>query len=269
MKVHELTSKRQRWPVLVVALILMLATLASTAHAQGTLFVQGDNVGIGTSTPSFKLDITGSDGTSTRVQVTDTTSTVAERTLFKLENNGFPRFVLKDSSTGAQWLMAVITGGDFAFNKVGSGSTEFRLAAGGNLQISGQMTATTYNTSSSRTFKEGFAPVDSRDVLARLTALPISEWAFKGDVVRHMGPMAEDFRQAFGLGNDNRHIGLMDASGVAFAAIQGLDKIVAEKSSEIEKLREDNRRLSERLEALERAVDRLSAGTSSSEAPSN
>ena len=35
------------------------------------------------------------------------------------------------------------------------------------------------------------------------------------------GPMAQDFYAAFGLGNSDKSIGLLDASGVALAAIQG------------------------------------------------
>jgi hypothetical protein len=35
--------------------------------------------------------------------------------------------------------------------------------------------------------------------------------------------MAQDFHAAFGLGPDNQSIGVLDASGVALAAIQGLN----------------------------------------------
>ena len=54
--------------------------------------------------------------------------------------------------------------------------------------------------------------------------LPITSWSFKGDdaAARHMGPMAQDFFQAFGLGVDELHISTLDANGVALAAIQGL-----------------------------------------------
>ena len=37
-----------------------------------------------------------------------------------------------------------------------------------------------------------------------------------------MGPMAQDFYAAFGLGEDDTHISTVDADGVALAAIQGL-----------------------------------------------
>ncbi len=39
-----------------------------------------------------------------------------------------------------------------------------------------------------------------------------------------MGPTAQDFSEAFGLGAEDRHINTIDADGVALAAIQGLYK---------------------------------------------
>jgi hypothetical protein len=39
----------------------------------------------------------------------------------------------------------------------------------------------------------------------------------------HLGPTAEDFREAFGLGDSSADIGLIDGQGVALAAIQGLN----------------------------------------------
>ncbi len=59
-----------------------------------------------------------------------------------------------------------------------------------------------------------------------------------------MGPMAQDFRAAFGLGVNDTSIVTVDADGVALAAIQGLnERVVA--------LEVDNRALRARLERLE------------------
>jgi len=41
--------------------------------------------------------------------------------------------------------------------------------------------------------------------------------------------MAQDFRAAFGLGEDDKHISTVDADGVALAAIQELYKASQEK----------------------------------------
>jgi hypothetical protein len=66
--------------------------------------------------------------------------------------------------------------------------------------------------------------VDKQALLRRLIRVPIERWSYKaqGLSIVHMGPTAQDFSRAFGLGEDNRHITTVDADGVALAAIQGL-----------------------------------------------
>jgi hypothetical protein len=77
---------------------------------------------------------------------------------------------------------------------------------------------------SDRNLKENFALVNGAGVLARLAQVPISTWNYRAEdaSIRHMGPMAQDFYAAFGLGNNDTSISTVDADGVALAAIQGL-----------------------------------------------
>ena len=92
---------------------------------------------------------------------------------------------------------------------------------------------------SDRANKENLAPVESGQVLERLAAIPVSTWNYKSQEtrIRHMGPMAQDFYAAFGLGEDKRRISSVDAAGVALAAIQGLYQILQEKEAGIESLK--------------------------------
>lgn len=77
--------------------------------------------------------------------------------------------------------------------------------------------------SSDRNLKENFARLDTRDVLRRVTAMPITRWNAKGvPASEHIGPVAQDFHAAFGLGADDLHIASGDLSRVALAAIRGL-----------------------------------------------
>jgi hypothetical protein len=103
---------------------------------------------------------------------------------------------------------------------------------------------------SDQALKENLAAVDARAVLDTLVALPISTWNYisQDDAIRHIGVMAQDFYAAFGVGEDERHITTIDADGVAFAAIQGLN---AKLESEVETLRAHNAQLEARLAALE------------------
>jgi trimeric autotransporter adhesin len=86
-------------------------------------------------------------------------------------------------------------------------------------------TGGTWTNSSDVNRKHGFQPVSGEDVLAKLAALPISTWSYLDEdvAVRHMGPTAQDFRAAFGLGDTERAISTVDADGVALAAIQALE----------------------------------------------
>ncbi len=95
-----------------------------------------------------------------------------------------------------------------------------------------------WNSISDRATKEKFEPVDGIEVLERLMAMPIAEYKLKSqdDSIRHVGPVAQDFA-VFGYGESDKAINMEDADGVAFAAIQGLYKIVQEKDVEIVSLK--------------------------------
>ena len=166
---------------------------------------------------------------------------------------GTGTFAISDS-TALNFLIAApnyfgarFTGGFmFATGVDGGGSflTGCTLPSGGG----------TFSCTSDRATKTAFADVDSKEVLARVAALAITEWRFLNEPadVRHMGPVAQDFRAAFGLGYDDKSIGVQDAQGVAFAAIQGLRQIVDEKDTRIAALEQ-------RLKELERVVEALTA----------
>lgn len=146
---------------------------------------------------------------------------------------------------------AVRASGGFRFRTNSSLSTGCNLPAGSG----------TFSCTSDRAAKENFAFVDNRAILEGLASLPIQTWNYRSQdaSIRHIGPTAQDFRAAFGLGEDEKHIALVDADGVALAAIQGLYQIVQEQESqiagqqgEIAKLKSQIAGLEERLAVLER-----------------
>jgi hypothetical protein len=98
--------------------------------------------------------------------------------------------------------------------------------------------ASAWTTISDRASKENFAPVDGQALLARLNAIPLLTWNWRAQdaSIRHMGPMAQDFRAAFGLGSDDKHISTVDADGVALAAIQELYRMSLQKDERIREL---------------------------------
>jgi len=79
-------------------------------------------------------------------------------------------------------------------------------------------------TPSDRNSKMDFTPVDGRAVLDTLVGTPVTRWHYKNDnATWYMGPMAQDFKAGFGLGDKDTVIHSTNADGVAFAAIQGLN----------------------------------------------
>lgn len=104
---------------------------------------------------------------------------------------------------------------------------------------------------SSRAAKENFEPIDNRALLAKLDALPVSSWNYRGapEQERHIGPVAEDFHAAFELGASNRYIAPTDMAGVALASVKALQQEVEERDAKIEQLEARLRKLEARLDA--------------------
>ena len=109
---------------------------------------------------------------------------------------------------------------------------------------------------SDRNVKENFRSVDQRAILEKVCRLPVTEWNLISQpaVIRHIGPTAQDFQAAFGVGEDDRHISTTDADGVALAAIQGLnqklEQIIKEKDARIQTLEKDMAELKAMVSSL-------------------
>lgn len=134
-------------------------------------------------------------------------------------------------NAGGQFI--ALSPGGVTFYSASDLSTGVTLAAGSG----------SWAMVSDRNVKSNFSDVDGQALLERLAALPVSTWNYKAqaDSIRHMGPTAQDFRAAFGLGEDDRHISNVDAEGIALAAIQALyqrmEELKRDKDREIAELR--------------------------------
>ena len=82
-------------------------------------------------------------------------------------------------------------------------------------------------------------PISGHELLERLAALPVATWRYHWEPphVRHLGPMSQDFRAAFGLGSDERRIDMVDANGVLTVAVQALYRRIAALEAEVAALR--------------------------------
>jgi Chaperone of endosialidase len=221
-----------------------------TSSNQVALTVIGSsgNVGIGTATPARPLTVKASgygfehtDGSvriGTYVQSgSGWFGTISQHPLYFFVNDG-------------NASMTINTNGN-----VGIGTTTPATP----LEVAGDITCVAVNLTSDRNAKEDFRGISPQEILAKVTALPITEWQYKADkakdaAARHIGPMAQDFSAAFALSQDDKHISVVDEGGVALAAIQGLNEKLAEKDAELQRLQLQNQSLAARLEAIERLV---------------
>jgi hypothetical protein len=157
-------------------------------------------------------------------------------------SGGFRIFTSSNLSTGV-----TIQSGASVSNW-GQSSTVISTSTGARLGTDGVW----YNVSDVNR-KHLFAAVSGEDILSRLRDLPIQSWSYRVDdeSVRHIGPTAQDFHAAFGLGSDETTIGGVDASGVALTAAQALEARTTVQGERIQALEAENAELRRRLERLE------------------
>jgi hypothetical protein len=173
-------------------------------------------------------------------------------------NNGFTgTFIWSDgSATGSADTFRNTANNEAAFRA--TGGFRFRTNIGGTTGCNLPAGSGVFNCTSSRLTKENFADVNGEELLTTLRAVPVTTWNYvsEGKQARHIGPMAEDFHAAFGLGTGDTTIGVQDLAGISIAAVKALEERTAElqaKTAEVDELRARLLSLEERLARLEKA----------------
>jgi hypothetical protein len=234
------------------------ATINGTINCNGgTLFGSLTATAINCPAP---LHVLRSNGTA-KVLAQDTqvpANPAAPQTMFELIRPGALRFDLVDENLGVTWVFQNRNDA-FDITKAGTGVQEFKLEGNGNLTVLGTATAAAHLTASDRNLKENFVDLEGTQVLAKLSALPVTEWSFKRDPVRHIGPTAQDFKAAFGLGADDTHIASLDVASVAVLGVKVLHQMIEERNAEIAKRDARVTVLEARLAELEATLARVLA----------
>lgn len=213
----------------LAAFALMMTT--AIASADPVMNIKNNRVGVGTTNPLVPF------------HVVSTTAGFTELTRFT--NNGIPGVYYEDTSNGKRWGLQPSGPGDFTMSLVGTGGAELIIRQNGNLQIRGTLVEL-----SSRAAKENFTEMNPREVLEMAVGLEVSEWNYKNQKARHIGPMAEDFHGLFDVGQNGRGLAPRDLAGVNLLALQGLNEVVEEKNQEIDRLTAELAELRTMVEAL-------------------
>ncbi|MBI5060221.1 tail fiber domain-containing protein [candidate division KSB1 bacterium] len=160
--------------------------------------------------------------------------------------------------------IVITDGNDIAFNSTADNQCIIRASGGTTiysaaLPFSGVSLAAGGNAwvgVSDSTRKRDIRLTDTRSVLAKVSSLPVKDWEYKSEAigVEHMGPMAQDFWNAFHLGSDSLGIATNDADGVLFAAVRELAQRNAELSTAV-------RHHEARLLELEARLDKIASAT--------
>lgn len=247
----------RRFPLKTLLLITSLVVLVCpmTLEAQGTLFVEGDNVGIGTPAPLRRLEV-------------DATGDV-QANVVRLVRDGVLRYRLENSEVGAAWDFTNDSFGQFAIQKVGVPKNIFTVNGNGRIAIGcnipdhafvlspGPSCGTTprswmepgdtmFSTSSSRTVKTNLVPLDGAGILDKMAVVDVYTYDFVNGPENRIGLLAEEFHQIFGRGSETE----LSGSEVQMALWLGV-KALSDQNAE---LKQQNRELQQRLERVEKVL---------------
>lgn len=181
-----------------------------SAAVKGKVILQdnGGNVGIGTQNPGASLHVVSNAFSTAR---------------FSAPNKGSWQSEVQYGSTGDWYIRSAAAGGVVILQDnggkvgIGTGVPAHHLDMGDGAYEEGG----SWTNASDRNLKENFIAVDNPQLLSKINAMSIETWNYKseGKSVRHLGPVAQDFYAAFGLGQDDKHISTVDEGGVALVVV--------------------------------------------------
>lgn len=235
--------------------------LGASAHAVGdNSTVLGSGYASGTSSTAIG-PLTQATGDYS-MAVGSSASTNGKRGAFVYGDNSSSSTV--EATEANQFVVRASGGTVFYSNATLSSGVE--LAAGGGA----------WNSLSDVNRKENFHEVDGESVLEKISRMPIREWNYTSQnaSIRHLGPTAQDFRAAFGLGDKETAISTVDADGVSLLAAQALERRTREMDNRLgalealgeeharlmvahEELRADHEALVQRLSRIEAVLEQL------------
>lgn len=233
-----MTRRHSRVASLVLSAALL--SLAPAAFAQtGTLFVEGDNVGIGTSTPGARLDILPSGSTlemrvkngATNSDVVSVVQSGSSNQIFRIYEapTGEGVFSVFAANGSENLRFTGQAGGRLGIGCAQGISADLVLNAnsGGNCGVGTESTinagATQFTVTSSREIKKNIVPLEVENLLEKIPEVGVYRYDFVSGPEDNVGLMAEDFHRIFGRGSDK----LLSGQEVTMALWLAVQELIA------------------------------------------
>lgn len=212
------------------------------------------NIGTGTTSPEASLHINRSNGTA-GLLVEETSTTVAERALLRLTNNGGGRIDWTNTALGKTWKMNTNGANQFIVSELGvTNPGKFILENnGGNLEVGlgrtpahplhhssgAHLTAGgVWTNASSRSLKKEIRELDADEALAAIDALkPVTYRYKRDDGERYVGFIAEDVPELVAQ-SDRESLSPMDMVALLTKVVQEQGKSIRELHQRLEDIQQ-------------------------------
>jgi hypothetical protein len=234
-----------RWSVTAALSMCLLAGMASAQT--GTLFVEGNNVGIGIAAPQADLDIQNLNAATNVVRL----RSAAGHDVFRIfeTGNGDGLISLYNENGGETFRFTSVSGGRLAIGCSSNLSHDLELNDGSASLACGAGTfsranagQTQFTTSSSRTIKQNLEPIPAEGILDKISAVAVYNYDFIDGPQDRIGWMAEDFHQVFERGAATELNG-HDVQVALWLAVQELTARTDELARRNEELASENEEL--------------------------
>jgi len=153
------------------------------------------------------------------------------------------------ASTNGHAGAIVLSDGSTTDSTQASANNQFTVRSAGGVRLFTSATMTTgvqvaaggssWAVISDRNRKMDFRNIDGEHLLTTLRSVPVTTWRYKDEedkTTLHIGPMAQDWHQAFGFTTDDKTINMSDLDGVNLAAVKALEARTAEQAEQIKTL---------------------------------
>lgn len=153
------------------------------------------------------------------------------------------------ASTNGHAGAIVLSDGSTTDSTQASANNQFTVRSAGGVRLFTNATMTvgvqvaaggsSWAVISDRNRKMDFRNVDGEHLLTTLRSVPVTTWRYKDEedkTTLHIGPMAQDWHQAFGFTTDDKTINMSDLDGVNLAAVKALEARTAQQAEQIKTL---------------------------------